>query len=150
MYLSFSVWDFICIYQWELRIFSVGFPVSASSSWQASVRSCVHVYIARYVFLINLITSEHAQREREDIAKRPITLSGFSFWLSVLFLFEVLLCIPSLTPLSHSFMWFTQQHISPNNPHNKHIHIHTNMFLYCITCYERAKSISLSFVAFFV
>lgn len=88
------------------------------------------VSIAHYVALINFITVQHAQREREDSAERLITLwEGVSTWLSMLLLFEVLLCSPSSKPLSHLFM----HHIySPNPPPNKHTHTNqTKGIIYC-------------------
>lgn len=78
------------------------------------------VSIAHYVALINLITVQHAQREREDSAGRLITLwEGVSTWLSMLFHFEVLLCSPSSTPLSHLFM-------------HQHKHTHTNQWVHIL------------------
>lgn len=41
---------------------------------QASVQLCAHVSVAHYVTLINLITVQHAHREREDGVEALITL----------------------------------------------------------------------------
>lgn len=143
--------SFFSIREWELRLFSVGFPVLARSAGTGSVCAlhaseqwCAHVSIARLVALINLITAQHAQREREDSVERVITLrEGFSMWLSLPFLFEVLLCIPSLTPLSQSFML---QHVSHRTSFNKHTHTYIPTCLctvYPLFCYRDVWYITL-------
>lgn len=46
----------------------------SSCALQALVQLCAHVSVAHYVTLINLITVQHAHREREDSAEALITL----------------------------------------------------------------------------
>lgn len=74
----------------------------------------VHVSIAHYRALINLITAQHAGSKRrrcgraDNLDRRPLDVARPCFPL-----FEVLLLVPPPTALSRSFMHRHMSHLAP-------------------------------------